>query len=233
MAFRRAYLWEGAFGKGYEEFGRPNATRAHGASSATVAPRLVAAYADETTGCALLRLKFEALWREAYGAPAECWLRLDASERGALELTALALNKSATRWLEAMYLTSRPALRGTWWVHKLGEWLDPRETADGASKTVQAVDRGVAFVAAHDEEDALIFETPDTPLVNFNAGLRDEPRPFPMPLQDPLQTDRGVSFSLFANGFWNTNYPTFLPFDAPHADWAWRFKIHFKSYTRR
>ena len=45
-----------------------------------------------------------------------------------------------------------------------------------------------------------------------------------------LDATRGASFPLWANSYWNTNYPGWFPFDDSaqiHQNYSWRFAIEF------
>lgn len=102
------------------------------------------------------------------------------------------------------------------------QWLDASDTVDGASKQIRGIGRGLRVATA--AGDVVAVDAPDSPLVTFHAADAD-PLPFPMPL-DALDAT-SASFPLWSNGYWNTNYPSFLPSDALHADWAWRFSLDF------
>ena len=59
-------------------------------------------------------------------------------------------------------------------MDKLGGDVNPLDVADGASKGMHAVSSGVRFQSAGTE---VMFGTPDTPLVRWDAPL-----PFPTPI---------------------------------------------------
>ena len=215
--FRESYLWEGAYGAGHEEYGRPNATKDAGAASAFVEAAAVEAYA--TADALLVRLSLEdAALHESYGAPSDIWLRVDAASPGVADVSVSLANKTATRFPEAMYLSFD--VRGAWWLEKLERWLDPTETVIGASRNLHAAD--AAAVRAADGA-GIVFRTLETALALFPGAAG----PAPFPDVYDVDTSRGVAFPLLANCFWNTNYPSFLPFHAIHGDYAFRFSLEF------
>ncbi|KAJ1459607.1 hypothetical protein M885DRAFT_510755 [Pelagophyceae sp. CCMP2097] len=228
--FRDQMLRGGADGAGADEYGRPNATAATGALSATVPAAVRAVYrrGDEL----LVQVGFAARLREDYGAPSDAWLRY-AADGETLKIDVLLLNKTSTRFIDSMYLSMHPRLKGDWALDQMGTWTDPALAVDGTSKGIRAVLSGVKFETPAAQR--IVFQTPDTPIVNFHTGSgaasdAGEPLPFPLPLS-PLDTSRGVSFALYSNGYWNTNYPSFIPYrnGAIHADFAFRFQLDFQS----
>ena len=72
-----AYLWGGADGGGANEYGKPNATRANGGASETVAPALRGVWAKGAQ--VLVELGFPERLHAEYGAPAAAWLRVNVS----------------------------------------------------------------------------------------------------------------------------------------------------------
>ena len=223
VAFRSAYLWDGAYGSGYEEYGRPNATKAAGARSTRVLPAPRAAYAKDDALLIMLDIDDGGLFHESYGAPSTFWLRLDAPTPGQADVTVSLLNKTSTRYLESTYLSFDPSREGDWWLQKLGRWLNPAETAVGAGRNLHATDAVALSPLADDDSAALVITNAESALALFPGSAG----PVPYPDLVDVDTSRGVAFPLLANGYWNTNYPTFLPFDAIHANYSFRFSLAF------
>ena len=236
--FRAAYLKDGYNGSGANEYGRPNVTRASGGRSATVSPeRVLGVYTK--SDAVLVEVAFAAELSQLYGAPDSAWLRFSVSPAHKVRMVSIEATlvaKTATRFPDAMYLSFYPTTGGAtdtgWWMDKMGEWVSPLEAVDGASKPIHGVLSGVAY--SRGRQDGVFIHTPDTSLVNFNSGdgtaaTRGEPRPFPMPLIGPLNVSNGVSLPLYANGYWYTNYPAFIPFDGNkvHDDYVWRAALEF------
>ena len=62
---------------GARRYGRPNATKAAGATTATVPGSVRRVLLNNAT--ALVELAFDAVWHESYGAPATAWLNFTAT----------------------------------------------------------------------------------------------------------------------------------------------------------
>lgn len=112
-------------------------------------------------------------------------------------------------------------------MDKLGEWVSPLETVDGAPKGLHGVTTGVKF-ARREPGGAVrhaFFGSKDTAAVAWGP-----PTPFPTPIHTDPDLDEGASFLLFDN-ILNTNYVFWWPYDIPAeqstADIVYRFSIDF------
>ena len=115
---------------GARRYGRPNATKAAGATTATVPGSVRRVLLNNAT--ALVELAFDAVWHESYGAPATAWLNFTASgstldvaaprgrrsgvaavraaaprARSSAQVVCVCLNKTSTRWSDAACTAER------------------------------------------------------------------------------------------------------------------------------
>ena len=194
-----------------------------------VAPQVQRIWINTDSGEALLQMAFNdtSLHRD-YGAPAEIWTRWTFGQ-GKIECRLLLINKTATRLPEASYFSFNPTISsdggdaGEWMHSILGEWSDPEDVAEGATKGLHYVDdAGVRLASTKHTEHT----TKTIQIESRDAGLLrwGQPLPFPTPLSDHVDTSCGPSFCL-ANNIWNTNYPDWMPFDKVGSNMAFRFTI--------
>ena len=104
-------------------------------------------------------------------------------------------------------------------MDKLGEWVDPLDVVDGASRGLHAVSTGVEFRRA---KSRLFFETLDAPIVRW-----DTPLPFPTPTKRQPDLGFGAAFLLHDN-IWNTNYPFWYPWRAGDENLRFRFAVNLR-----
>lgn len=141
----------------------------------------------------------EESWR-TYGAPRllELEIKLPRSAP-VLEITLQWFEKQASRLPEALWLSFQPiqTTRGSWSLHKMGQWISPLEVISNGNRTLHAVERGVRYA---EDETELLLETLDAPLV-----APGQPSLLNFHNQQPSM-DNGVHFNLF-NNIWGTNFP--------------------------
>ena len=169
-----------------------------------------------------------------YGAASAVWIRYqfgsepskddddDVDRSGLFVRCRLTLlNKTATRLPEAGWITfdTSSSTRSSWLHNVLGQWQDPLNVADGASKGLHYVsEAGVRL-----EDDSIQIETIDTGLLRWGRPL-----PFPTPLHEDVDLSVGASFNLH-NNIWNTNYPDWLPFADLGKNLVFRFAIRVRA----
>jgi len=227
LPFRNAYLRKGSGGE--KEYGKPNVT----CCSQLISPRLINVWKKNSSSSVIVltQMSFNESLHLDYGAPQELWLRINISNQqlGVINLSIILLNKSATRLPETMYFSMNPMpesdqIMGEWLMDKMNEWVSPLDVADGASHGVHGISSGLSFTRSTGKN--IFFGTPDTALVRWG-----NPMPTPMPLIGPPELSNGASFPIFANVYWNTNYPFWMPFghNILQKDYAWRFTIDLGS----
>jgi len=116
---------------------------------------LTGVWTDASHSIILVKAVFPTDLHANYGAPAEVWLNITASAADAgVDLTVTFLNKTSTRYPEAMYCTFNPAgntraAPGAWTMDKLGTAIDVlSDVALGAGRGLHAVTQGVTFHSA-------------------------------------------------------------------------------------
>jgi hypothetical protein len=162
-----------------------------------------------------------------YGAPAEVWFNYTvAADGSAVYLDVVAINKTATRLGEAIFLSFNPLpVSGSdyeWRMRKLASWIDPLETVTGSSPHSHGISDGVAYQSqstpdtkyfAIDMLDAPVVSpiTPTSPATNFIVPADA--------LAGPVT---GFASLLFQNAF-NTNTPQFS-YGNPNFRWRYVFR---------
>ena len=216
------------------EFSKPGMPRKE---AAVVSPNLQALWIKRRTaedGSAsdeLLALgTMPATLNQDYGAPSQVWLRL-RGHTGKLDLEITLVNKTATRFAEAGFLTFAPETGngdGVWAMDKLGEWVSPLDVADGGSKGMHPVGQGVLYAQSESSPKAF-FRTLDAGVVKFGQKL-----PFPTPMHAEPDMSHGVHFLLHDNA-WNTNYVFWWPYATPsnQDNLLFRFAIESVSEPNR
>eukprot|EP00035_Acanthoeca_spectabilis_P029436 m.474504 g.474504 ORF g.474504 m.474504 type:complete len:967 (-) comp36357_c0_seq1:352-3252(-) len=166
----------------------------------------------------LIHVAMDVALNRDYGAPSDVWIQIadspptsPSSAAGAIALEFILVNKTATRFAEASFITFNPSKGGiaepaVWTLDKLGEWVSPLDVADGGSKGMHIVRSGVR-VSRHGNGTAF-FRTVDTPVVKFG-----DPLPFPTPIHGDPDLSQGARFLLHDN-FWTTNFVFWYPYGA-------------------
>lgn len=138
--FRSVYLRPGTGGE--NEYGKPNCTNATGAISVLSSASFVSAYLRPDQQALAVQVSFNSTLHTQYGAPAAAWLvfNTSASSSGIVDITLVVVNKTSTRYPEAMYLTFDPVgntLNGTgqWVLDKLESKVSRRKEGYGGGGT--------------------------------------------------------------------------------------------------
>jgi len=86
-----------------------------------------------------------------YGAPSQVWLHVKGGAKAdVLSLDVSLINKTATRFAEAAFVTFDP-VQGSggsgsgWAMDKLGRWISPLAVADGGSMGLSPVNTGILY----------------------------------------------------------------------------------------
>jgi hypothetical protein len=223
LQWQSEYLINGSGGQ--NEYGKPKSfmkavpTPTH----QLVSPAMDELWVNEDNGTVLMKASFESpsLWLN-YGAPHEIWVRyhFPANSPGSISCRLLLVAKNATRMPEAGYFSFNPQIGGKWSHSILGEWSDPNDIAEGASRGLHYVDDNGVRVDGPNGR-SIEIKTLDAGLLRWG-----EPLPFPTPLAEHVDTSIGPSFCLH-NNIWNTNYPDWMPFDknGNKMNLAFRFEI--------
>ncbi len=161
----------------------------------------------------LLTMPEEAVRR--FGAPREFVVEY-AFPDGEPEMRMVLqwFDKPACRLPEAVWCSFTPVVRddGRWLLHKMNEWVDPRDVVQNGNRLLHAVDAGVSYT---DGGGGLRLDTLDAPLVA--PGL---PSLLEFHNGQPGVSE-GVHVNLF-NNVWGTNFPQWFGEDA-----RFRFQLRF------
>jgi hypothetical protein len=153
-----------------------------------------------------------------YGAPSQVWLHLTAAG-GSLSVDVTLVNKTATRFAEAAFITFDPVPGNGdgqgWAMDKLGRWVSPLAVADGGSMGLSPVNTGILYskgsssntLSPRRSDPSMFFRTFDAAVVKFG-----DKTPFPTPIHGSADMSRGTHFLLWDN-CWNTNYVFWWPYE--------------------
>ena len=136
----------GANGREYGKLGANSSVT----SDRTAAPLLHELWFKNDTKAELrAKLLFAPQLHGKAGAPSVVWLRIsigEAAER-AVNLSFSCYGKSATRLPESAFVTFAPPHSGggRWLMSKIGEWVSPLNSVDGAPHGLHGIDAGVLF----------------------------------------------------------------------------------------
>ena len=173
---------------------------------------------EDDEGCHLM-LEM-ALPRECtvyYGGPRMITLELDLPRsQPALHFNLQWFQKPANRLPEAFWFSFCPRVKGVrgWKMEKMGKFLSPLDVVLRGNRKLHAVDR---YVCHRDQDDLLMIETLDAPLVApGEPSLLDFNNK-----QPPLRG--GMHFNLY-NNVWGTNFPMWYADDA-----RFRFSLRFTN----
>jgi hypothetical protein len=166
------------------------------------------------------------------GAPSDLWLQFDVptatgAAGAAINITAAAYNKTATRLPEALFLRFNASGAGsptglpTWAADKIGSWVDPFDVVMGGNKYHHAV--GLRGVQATKPAGSMRVGSLDAPLTSWGS-----PRLLPTPQNITTGADpsEGAAYML-VNNAWGTNYPCWYPFEDADSNMQWRFTLSF------
>jgi hypothetical protein len=200
-----------------QDFGKPNIEKFH-PESRDWHPELTQMWAGETAEAhrVLAALSIDDAASERLGLvawPATMYLELVFPKaEPVVHLTYSALNKSANRMPEAMWLTFKPQTKADarWTLEKVDQPVSPLDVVRGGARSMHAV---TSRFAVKDGEHELAFTTLDAPVVAL--GNRS-PLNFSNELPDLRQ---GVHVCLFNNA-WGTNYPQWAG-----GNWRYRFTL--------
>ncbi|MCA9902987.1 MAG: DUF5054 domain-containing protein [Anaerolineae bacterium] len=139
------------------------------------------------------------------GAPALLYFEYTLTEDD-LEMTLRWFDKPACRLPEAYWLKFNPRLpdEGQWFVHKLGQAIDPCDVVSRGARTLHSFDTGVSYRSAKlqlelDSLDAALVAPGRPSLLDFHNQLPD--------------MAGGMHFNLY-NNVWGTNFPMWFEDDA-------------------
>ncbi|CAL1525890.1 unnamed protein product [Lymnaea stagnalis] len=165
--------------------------------------------------------------RTKYGAPQAFYVRYttNPATKG-VDITLLMMGKVTTRLPESISFGFSPQnVDGSWSLSKMGQSIDPCNVVLNGSQYVHG--RYIALFSFYDyDSTGLQLWTQDVPLV-FIGTTDHIDSPFPVPLQ-PFECSsiRNISFNIY-NNIWNTNYPTWYPFNPEDANFKAKFSINF------
>ena len=200
-----------------QDFGKPNIEKFH-PESRDWHPKITQMWAAQTADShrVLAALSIDDAASERLGLaawPATMYLELVFPKaEPAVHLHFYALNKSANRMPEAMWLTFKPQTTADarWTLEKVDQLVSPLDVVRGGARSMHAV---TSRFAVKDGEHQLAFTTLDAPVVAL--GNRS-PLNFSNELPDLRQ---GVHVCLFNNA-WGTNYPQWAG-----GNWRYRFTL--------
>lgn len=159
---------------------------------------------DATSTHLLVALKLPAESQQI-GAPKLIYLDY-ALEDSQLDLSLHWFDKVACRLPEAFWLSFSPLLPdgANWWIHKLGQRIDPGDVINKGARTLHGFDQGVSYSS---EQFALYIDSLDAALVAPGA-------PALLNFHNQLPAiSGGMHFNLY-NNVWGTNFPMWFEDDA-------------------
>ena len=178
-----------------KEFGKPGMPLNTSVNATPSAPSLwLKRTAGGGTTEVITMATMEASLNRDYGAPAQVWLHLTGGGDN-ISISMTLLNKTATRFAEAGFVTFAPAQtdHGGWAMDKLGRWVSPLHVADGGSMGMSPLNTGILYSRGAREASAF-FRTLDSAVAKFGEKL-----PFPTPIHGRADMSRGTHFLLFDN----------------------------------
>ncbi|ESO95330.1 hypothetical protein LOTGIDRAFT_160458 [Lottia gigantea] len=159
-----------------------------------------------------------------YGAPPKIYVKYLSSSNTFLSIEVQLFGKKPTRLAESLSLSFQPIRQegSKWYLHKLGQLIDPLNVVTNGSQRLHAVDEGVQYKDSNGK--GMMIGSKDVGLATVHQTPTDV-SVLPVPLT-PIQSISGVSYNIF-NNVWDCNYIFWYPFLKQDSNSKYRFSITF------